>query len=257
MKGKLKLLVLPLLLISLVLGFGLNRVRAEETTETLSNAKVKVYFFRGEGCSHCAEAEAWFKSIQDTEGKYFEVVDYEVWYDESNKELMTKVAKFFNEEKEVTGVPYIIVGNKSFKGFSSEYQSQILEIVHSEYPKSVEDRYDVMVEMNAKKSPVVTYVVLGIVFALVVFIIVARHFSPDAEEVNYEDDNKYVDEADEEKEVEDKLEKALAGSPKPKKTVKASTKEESKKTETKKTTTKKTTKSTKSTSKSQSKKNNK
>ena len=73
MKGKLKLLVLPLLIISLVLGFGLNKVRAEETTETLSNAKVKVYFFRGEGCSHCAEAEAWFNSIQEKEGKYCSV----------------------------------------------------------------------------------------------------------------------------------------------------------------------------------------
>lgn len=249
MKGKLKLLVLPLLLISLVLGFGLTKVSAEGTTETLSNAKVKVYFFRGEGCSHCAEAEEWFKSIQEKEGKYFEIVDYEVWYDEANKELMTKVAKFFHEENQVTGVPYIIVGDKTFKGFNTSYEEQILDIIHSEYQKSVDDRYDVMVKMN-ENNPIVTYLVLGGIFAVVVFIIIARHFSPDAEEVNYEDDNKYVDEEDEEKEVEDKLEKALAGSPKPKKA--PAKKADEKKTTAKKTTTKKTTKTT---TKSKSKNN--
>ena len=246
---KLKLLVLPLLIVAMVFGF-VPQVRAEETTETLSNAKVKIYFFRGEGCSHCAEAEEWFKSIEAKEGQYFEVVDYEVWYDENNKELMTKVAKYFNEEDQVTGVPYIIVGNKTYKGFNTSYESEILELVHSEYQKNVEDRFDVMTAMNKKDSNVVTYVVLGLIFVLVVFIILARHFSPDAVEVNYEDNNQYVDEADEEKEVEDKLEKALAGAPKPKK---ASKVEETKKTSAKKSTsTKKTTKSGK-TSKSSSK----
>ena len=250
---KLKLLVLPILMLAMVFGFGLTTVRAEETTtETLSNAKVKVYFFRGEGCSHCAEAEAWFKSIEAKEGQYYEIVDYEVWYNEENKALMTKVAKYFNEEKEVTGVPYIIVGNKTFKGLNSDYGNQILELIHSEYQKNVEDRFDVMDAMSGKKdSNLITYLVLGIVFALVVFIIVARHFSPDAVEVNYEDNNQYLDEADEEKEVEDKLEKALAGSPKPEKAKKV---EETKKAGAKKTSSKKSTKSSKTASKSKSKK---
>ena len=248
MKGKLKLLVLPLLLIAMVFGFGLTKVSADDVaTETLSNAKVKVYFFRGEGCSHCAEAEQWFSSIQETEGQYFEIVDYEVWYDENNKELMTKIAKFFNEEDQVTGVPYIIVGDQTFKGFNESYEIQILEEIHSEYQMNVEDRFDVMERMNAVK-PWLTYVVLGLAFALIVFIIVARHFSPAAEEVNYEDDNQYQDEADEEKKVEDKLEKALAGTPKPTKTTKTSSAKKT--TDTKKaktTTTKKTTKTTKKT----------
>jgi len=251
MKGKLKLLILPLLILVTVLGFGLTKVNAEEATETLNNAKVKIYFFRGEGCPHCAEAEEWFEKNKDGEGKYFEVVSYEVWYDESNKELMNKVAKHFNED--VSGVPYIIVGDKTFQGFSEEYGSQIVEKVHEEYVKNVDDRYDVMVKLNGGNSNLVTYIIVGALFAVVVFVIVARFVSPDAQEINYEDDNKYVDEADEEREVEEKLEKALSTPNKPKKATtkkaapkKAETKKEPvKKTEAKKTTKKTTTSKTK------------
>ena len=37
---------------------------SEETTGDDSK-EVNVYFFRGQGCSHCAEAEEWFKSIEE------------------------------------------------------------------------------------------------------------------------------------------------------------------------------------------------
>ena len=42
-------------------------VFAEEEASTSSEEdnKVKIYFFRGEGCPHCAEAEEFFDSIKD------------------------------------------------------------------------------------------------------------------------------------------------------------------------------------------------
>ena len=70
----------------------------ENTTEEASSndnsdsKKVNVYFFRGEGCSHCAEAEEWFDSIKEEYSEYYNLIDYEVWYNTDNSDLMQKVA---------------------------------------------------------------------------------------------------------------------------------------------------------------------
>jgi len=85
-----KLMIAVLLLVTaLVIPFAVN---AEESNE------VNVYFFRGEGCSHCAEAEEWFSSIEEEYGSKFNIVDYETWYNEENQELMQKVATARGEE---------------------------------------------------------------------------------------------------------------------------------------------------------------
>ena len=41
-----------------------EEVTAAEDTTATSN-EVNVYFFRGEGCPHCEEAEQWFQSIEE------------------------------------------------------------------------------------------------------------------------------------------------------------------------------------------------
>lgn len=104
--------------------------------------KVNVYLFRGEGCPHCQEAEEWFASIEGEYGDRFNVVDYETWYNEDNAKLMQQVAESRGEKAE--GVPYIIVGNMSWAGFTDSYESEILNEINSEYSKDVIDRYDVM-----------------------------------------------------------------------------------------------------------------
>ena len=104
--------------------------------------EVNVYFFRGEGCSHCAEAEAWFESIEEEYGSKFKIVDYETWYNSENAELMQKVAEARGETAE--GVPYIIVGNKSWNGFAQDYADEILAQIESEFETNVDERYDIM-----------------------------------------------------------------------------------------------------------------
>ena len=143
-----KYLVLLLLMI-LIVPFS---VFAEEEKKEDSK-EVKVYFFRGEGCSHCAEANEWFKSIEDEYGDRFEIVDYETWYDEDNSELMQKIAKARGEEDRATGVPYIIIGDKSWVGFADDYKEEIKSQIDTEYGKEIKDRYDVMELMgNVKKD---------------------------------------------------------------------------------------------------------
>lgn len=129
-----KLMIAVLLLVTaLVIPFS---VKAEESNE------VKIYFFRGEGCSHCAETEEWFQEIEGEYGSKFMVVDYETWYNQDNAALMQQVAEARGEEAE--GVPYIIIGNKSWNGFTDSYKPEILSQIDSEYNKEVSARYDIM-----------------------------------------------------------------------------------------------------------------
>ena len=158
---KLKYFII-LLIAALIIPFTVH-ADGEESKE------VKVYFFRGEGCPHCEEAEEWFKTIEEEYGSYFEVVDYETWYNQENAELMQRVAKARGEE--VTGVPYIIVGNQSWKGFTQEYAPEIIAKIQSEFETNVDERYDIIKllpevekEKDSTGSDVLALVVILIVF---------------------------------------------------------------------------------------------
>ncbi len=116
----------------------------EENASEEVSKEVKIYFFRGDGCPHCQDAEEWFKSIEEEHGSKFEIVDYETWNNKDNNELMTKVAKARGEEESATGVPYIIVGDQSWIGFDTSYESEILEKINSMYEQEPNERYDIM-----------------------------------------------------------------------------------------------------------------
>lgn len=145
-----------LLAIFLVLPFGVfaedenNTTSESETTVSNDDKKVNLYLFRGEGCPHCAEAEEWFDSIKGEYGDYFKVVDYEVWNDEDNAKLMEKVAKLRNED--VSGVPYIIIGDKSWNGFDESYEDEMIDQIKSVYSQDVSKRYDIMNYVNDSSS---------------------------------------------------------------------------------------------------------
>lgn len=102
---------------------------------------VNVYFFYGNGCSHCAEAEEFFNSIEDDLGDKFNIISYETWYDSDNVDLMNEVADARKEE--ANGVPYIIIGNQSWNGYMSSYDDEIIDKIESEYEKDVDARYDI------------------------------------------------------------------------------------------------------------------
>ena len=154
-----------LLIAALIIPFTVH-AEGEET----ESKEVKVYFFRGEGCSHCAETEAWFESIEEEYGAYFQVVDYEVWYNQENSELMETVAKARGEE--ANGVPYIIIGNQSWNGFTESYESEMISKIQEEFEKDVADRYDIMKllpTISEKKESDTGSDVLALLIILVVF----------------------------------------------------------------------------------------
>ena len=135
--------VLVLLMALLVLPFSVFADDEELiATNEEDSKKVNVYLFRGEGCPHCQEAEEWFDSIQEEYGSFFKVVDYEVWNDTDNSDLMDKVAKARKED--VEGVPYIIIGDHSWNGFTDSYKEEMVSEIKAEFEKDVDSRYDIM-----------------------------------------------------------------------------------------------------------------
>lgn len=142
-----KKLTLFLLFVAMVivLPFTVHAEGEETATTSADDNRVKVYFFRGEGCSHCAEALAWFDSIQEEYGSKFNLITYETWYDSDNNALMEKVAKARGEEETATGVPYIIIGDKSWVGFAEDtYADEMKAQIDKVYEQPVKDRYDAL-----------------------------------------------------------------------------------------------------------------
>lgn len=175
---KIKDILLVIFMIAMMVPFHVN---AEVEKPEANKEPVKVYFFHGNGCPHCEDATKWFDSIKEEYGDYFDLVSYEVWYNEENKSLMQEVSQFKGDN--ATGVPYILVGKYSYpNGFGadsmvSETQTmgeqlieRILEIYQSD------NRYDVMVALNDKPdySTIVGIGALVIIIGLGAVAVISR-----------------------------------------------------------------------------------
>lgn len=153
----------------------------EEFTSYSENKKqVKIYMFRGNGCGYCKLFLNFLNSITDEYGQYFKLVSYEVWSDSNNKELLNNVSNFLGQPAK--GVPYIVIGDKVFAGYSSQYDEQIKSLIKEMYNKDVSDRYDVLDEMEKEEKnsgsisilPIVLFNLLFTFISTVTIIIVNK-----------------------------------------------------------------------------------
>ncbi len=85
------------------------------TSVSEASNQVNAYLFYGKGCPHCAKEITFINSIED---KYPElsVMGFEVYYERDNSALMQKVAETLGAE--AGGVPFLVIGDKYFVGFS-------------------------------------------------------------------------------------------------------------------------------------------
>lgn len=104
-----------------------------------------IYMFRGQGCGYCRAFLSFLNSISKEYGQYFKLVSFEVWYDSTNKSLFDKVPLVTNEA--AGGVPYIIIGDKVFGGYSSEYDEEIKNAIMNQYN---DPSYDVMEKLDER-----------------------------------------------------------------------------------------------------------
>lgn len=177
------------------------------------NEKINVYIFRGEGCGFCASALAFFESLDEEYKSYFDLVEYEVWYDASNADKMQEVATYFNES--IQGVPYIIIGNKTFQGFTESYQEDIKAAIKNAYENADGSYQDVVAPiMNGeatskdKDNTAITIIILIVAIAGIGFLVYLAR----------EDDKEPVEESTKKVEKTKQVSKTTSKKPASKKT---------------------------------------
>ena len=98
---------------------------AIDKPKVTDHEKINVYIFRGSGCSHCYDALNFLYGLDGEYDDYFTVVTYEVWNNQNNSALAKAVASKLGDE--MGGVPYIVIGEKSFAGFGSSTGTEMIE----------------------------------------------------------------------------------------------------------------------------------
>lgn len=135
--------------------------------------QVTIYLFRGAGCTHCYDFLTYLNSITKEHGNMFKLRSFEVYNNQDNAALKDKVAKFFKEEAD--GVPYIIIGENTFYGFSDDMKEKVLKSIKNEY--NAEVKYDIFDEMDkneTKKNPNDALFLLIPIVAIIIIVIIVR-----------------------------------------------------------------------------------
>lgn len=102
--------------------------------------KINIYFFWGNGCPHCEAEHAFFDSIEEQYGKYYNLHTFEVWYNQDNANLLNTLAGKMNQP--VEGVPFTIIGNKVFGGFTEAYKQDMINAIKNQYKNSYDVYFD-------------------------------------------------------------------------------------------------------------------
>lgn len=88
--------------------------------------KIDLYLFYGDTCPHCKEEKEDLKELQE-EYSQLEVHLYEVYNNKENQKLLNTVAKELGVN--VTGVPFTIIGNRNFVGYSKPRKKYLEETI--------------------------------------------------------------------------------------------------------------------------------
>ena len=106
-----KILVLVILFLAC---FSFKNVYAKE--------QVKLYFFHGDGCPHCAEEEKFLEKIEK-KYSYVKIIRYEVWNNKSNAMLMSRVGSRYGVN--TNSVPLTVISSTITSGYSDSVGIQI------------------------------------------------------------------------------------------------------------------------------------
>ena len=147
MKNKIVVLITVILSISIVVLISNNmkdnkEIKLTDMTEnniSYSKEKINIYLFYGEGCPHCEELKNYLNSLDNKEKSYFNIYTFEVWNNSTNQQFMKDSAKSLN--KEVSGVPFLIIGNKTFEGYSESMNAKIEKAIETEYKLNGKNDY--------------------------------------------------------------------------------------------------------------------
>lgn len=118
------LVVLEFVLVGLVLALPAGPVRGSPAAAGESSPTVVL--FHGEGCPHCVAERAWLQELA-IEYPGLRIEQYEVWNDESNRQVLRQYADELGFEP--SGVPVTIVADQVWIGFSDTVVAEIESVV--------------------------------------------------------------------------------------------------------------------------------
>ena len=96
---------------------------ASIVNKPIEDDKVNIYLFEGEGCPHCKQEKEWLETIKEKYPDQINVYEFEVWYNPSNNNLLSQVQTKLSSS--AVGVPYTVIGNSFYSGFSDTVQSDM------------------------------------------------------------------------------------------------------------------------------------
>ena len=118
-----------------------SKSTAQSTTEfafnhesdiNLSSNKPNIYIFWGDGCPHCKALAKFISKLPAETKDKINIYSFEVWSDKDNKSFMKNFGKFLDQD--VSGVPFTVIGDKIFDGYSSgdtKTDQQILDAINA------------------------------------------------------------------------------------------------------------------------------
>ena len=107
--------------------------------------QVTIYLFRGLGCRYCKNFISFLNNLDKEYYNKIKLVSFDVWGNIKNEKLLSEISMFL-EGKKVNGVPYIIIGEKTFEGYAEEYNEEILKQIDKEYKK--DNKIDIINKYN-------------------------------------------------------------------------------------------------------------
>jgi len=133
---------------------------------SLAANDLNIYFFWGDGCPHCAKEGAYLNMLKN-EYSNINIYDFEIYNHSDNVSILQKISQ--DLKLRIDGVPFVIIGNQQFVGFSdistpdelktriefclnNKCQDSVADIIGLEKSSHSEQKGDSNSDQNIKES---------------------------------------------------------------------------------------------------------
>lgn len=109
-----------------------NKINKYSTMDDISfeSNKINIYFFWGENCPHCKKEFKFFENIEKDYYKYFNIYAFEIYNNKNNINVLNSFADILKTN--VTGIPFTIIGEKTFIGFAESMENSFKETIKNQ-----------------------------------------------------------------------------------------------------------------------------
>ncbi|MBE6160851.1 MAG: hypothetical protein E7158_01340 [Firmicutes bacterium] len=127
MKRKILIFLISIVLLLPINSYAISKDYVDKvspiTGTKIDNEKINLYLFHGQECPHCEQERKWLESIKEEYKDYLNINMFEVWHDKNNAKMMDAVATSLGKKSD--GVPFTVIGDTVFIGFSDTISSRI------------------------------------------------------------------------------------------------------------------------------------